>query len=474
MSNTEALSSDDAQFEDDRRDKSNHQSHEMLTAPVFGLFLRMAAPIIIGLLVNGLYNFVDAIFIARAVGTHAIGGVTAVFPLHMILISVSGMMAGGMASILSRKLGAGDSELANTIFSSAVFLAFIVGVVFAVLVLIFKTSIFNLLAMPLALQPFADQYITPIALFTAVSFVSGVVSDAFRAEGKSMQMMKMLAIASLLNIFLDWLFLFVFDWGVPGAAWATVISMMVSLIYGAYVLKVSDHLIKFEWSKCRFEPQLHREALSLGVPVFLSYTGYAVMLSAVNFAIVSVATTDAEILISGNGIFNRTFMLIFLPVLGMMIAFQTFAGFNYGAKKYHRVAEVLKVSILTSGIYAILWSVLMILKPQWLFMLFTSDQALISAASEISSIAFIGFFTVGVGMMCPALFQALGYAKPAALLNAFRTYVLLLPMLWLLATQYGVMGIWWTFPVIDLLASIIIGIYTYFFVKKMTAKVAAQ
>ena len=107
-------------------------------------------------------------------------------------------------------------------------------------------------------------------------------------------------------------------------------------------------------------------------------------------------------------------------------------------------------------------------------MLFTSDQALISAASEISSIAFIGFFTVGVGMMCPALFQALGYAKPAALLNAFRTYVLLLPMLWLLATQYGVMGIWWTFPVIDLLASIIIGIYTYFFVKKMTAKVAAQ
>jgi len=470
LSNKETFSSEASQFEDDRSEESNLQSHEMLTAPVFGLFLRMAAPIIIGLLVNGLYNFVDAVFIARAVGTNAIGGVTAVFPLHMILISISAMMAGGMASILSRKLGAGDSELANTIFSSAIFLASVVGGVCAALVLTFKIAIFNLLAMPLVLQPFANQYITPIALFVVVSFVSGVVSDAFRAEGKSMQMMKMLAIASLLNIFLDWLFLFVFNWGVPGAAWATVISMMVSLGYGAYVLKVSDHLIKFEWSKCHFQPKLHWQAVSLGVPIFLSYTGYAVMLSAVNLAIVSVATTDAELLISGNGIFNRTFMLIFLPVLGMMIAFQTFAGFNYGAKKYHRVAEVLKVSILTSGGYAIVCSVLMILKPQWLFMLFTRDQQLISIASEISSITFIGFFTVGIGMMCPALFQALGFAKPAAFLNAFRTYILLLPMLWLLSNEYGVLGIWWTFPIIDLLASVVIGVYTYFFVKKMTVK----
>jgi len=379
-------------------------------------------------------------------------------------------MAGGMASILSRKLGAGEHEQANKIFSSALFLSIISGVFVAALVMLFKVDIFNFLAMPVNLQFYADQYITPIALFTFISFSSGVFSDGFRAEGKSMQMMKMLALSSFLNIFLDALFLFVFDWGVPGAAWATVLSMAISLVYGIKILHSSDHLIKFEWSKCRFEPKLHLEAISLGVPVFLSYTGYAVMLSAVNYAIVTVGGDDAELLISGNGIFNRTFMLIFLPVLGMMIAFQTFAGFNYGAKQYERVAQVLKVSILTSGAYAIICSVLMIFKPQWLFQLFTEDQALIAAASEISSITFIGFFTIGIAMMCPALFQALGFAKPAALLNAFRTYVLLLPMLWLLSNEYGVIGIWWTFPVIDFIASILIGGYCYFFVKKMVAK----
>jgi len=449
---------------------NNSKRNPMLTEPVFSLFLRMAMPIIFGLLVNGLYNFVDAIFIARAVGTAAIGGVTAVFPIHMLLISLSGMMAGGMASILSRKLGAQEHEQANTIFSSAIFLSVISGVLIAGLVLLFKTDIFNFLAMPMNLQFYADQYITPIAIFAFISFSSGVYSDGFRAEGKSMEMMKMLALSSMLNIFLDALFLFVFDWGVPGAAWATVLSMTVSLVYGIKVLHSSDHLIKFEWSKCRFEPKLHREAISLGVPVFLSYTGYAVMLSAVNYAIVAVGGDETELLISGNGIFNRTFMLIFLPVLGMMIAFQTFAGFNYGAKQYARVAEVLKVSILTSGAYAVVCSVFMVFKPQWLFQLFTQDQALIAAASEISSITFIGFFTIGIAMMCPALFQALGFAKPAAFLNAFRTYILLLPMLWLLSSEYGVKGIWWTFPVIDLIASILIGGYCYFFVKKMVAK----
>ncbi len=448
----------------------NTKRNPMLTEPVFSLFLRMAMPIIFGLLVNGLYNFIDAIFIARAVGTAAIGGVTAVFPIHMVLISLSGMMAGGMASILSRKLGAQEHGHANTIFSSAIFLSVISGVFFAALVILFKGDIFNFLAMPMNLQFYADQYITPIAIFAFISFSSGVYSDGFRAEGKSMEMMKMLALSSVLNIFLDALFLFVFDWGVPGAAWATVLSMALSLVYGIKVMHSSDHLIKFEWSKCRFEPKLHLEAISLGVPVFLSYTGYAVMLSAVNYAIVTVGGDKAELLISGNGIFNRTFMLIFLPVLGMMIAFQTFAGFNYGAKQYARVAEVLKVSILTSGAYALVCSVFMILKPQWLFQLFTQDQALIAAASEISSITFIGFFTIGIAMMCPALFQALGFAKPAAFLNAFRTYILLLPMLWLLSSEYGIKGIWWTFPVIDLIASILIGGYCYFFVKKMVAK----
>jgi len=279
--------------------------------------------------------------------------------------------------------------------------------------------------------------------------------------------MKLMACSALLNIVLDALFLFVFEWGVLGAAWATVCSIGFSFVYALYMLSSGTHRVKFEIKHFRLMKGIHKEAVSLGIPVFLSYTGFAMMLLTVNIALVNVAGEDAQLLISAHGILNRTFMLIFLPVLGMMIAFQTFAGFNYGAQQYQRVAEVLKVAIILSSAYALFWSIIMIYQPQWLLQLFTRDQQLIKAAADISSIVFLCFITVGIGMICPALFQALGFAKPAAILNSLHTYILLLPVLWICSSLYGVAGIWWAFPVIDLLSAILIGFYTWKFMRQL-------
>lgn len=440
---------------------------DLLNGPVASVFVRMSMPIILGLLVNGLFNFVDAIFISRAVGTNAIGGVSAAFPIHMMMISISAMLGSGMASILSRKLGAGLDIQANKVFSASMVLAGLVGIFVSVVIVLFCDEIFTLTQLPVALIPFAVEYITPIALFSVVSFLYGSLSEAFRAEGQNMQVMKLMALSALLNIALDALFLFVFEWGVAGAAWATVLAISTSFSYALIMLYGNKHRIKFEFSHFRFNKSVHKEALLLGIPVFLSYTGFAMMLLVVNITLVDVAGQDAQLLISAHGILNRTFMLIFLPVLGMMIAFQTFAGFNYGAQQYKRVAKVLKVAIIFSSVYALFWSVLMIAKPQWLLQLFTTDEDLIHAAADISSIVFLCFVTVGIGMMCPALFQALGYAKPAMILNSLHTYFLLLPALWIFSSLYGVAGIWWSFPVIDLLSVIVIGFYTWKFVSRL-------
>ena len=174
-------------------------------------------------------------------------------------------------------------------------------------------------------------------------------------------------------------------------------------------------------------------------------------------------------------ILNRTFMLIFLPVLGMMIAFQTFAGFNYGAQRFERVGEVLKVALIYVTGYALFWSSIMIFIPEYLFQLFSADESLIQATTEISSIVFIGFITVGIAMICPALFQALGFAKPSALLNALHTYVLLLPALGIysisIGEQYGPLGIWWLFPITDGITAIIVGLYTWLFIKQFNQKI---
>ncbi|OUS40981.1 hypothetical protein A9R00_03260 [Oleispira antarctica] len=443
----------------------------ILTAPVAPLFMKMALPIIFGLLINGLFNFVDAIFISRAVGTDAIGGVSAAFPIQMIMISISAMLGSGMASIISRRLGANKDEEANKVFNASLILAAVIGLVLSIIIVSFRFEIFYLMQLPAALIPYAVDYLTPIAAIGLISFCHGSMSECLRAQGLNVQVFKLMAGMALLNIALDALFILGFGWGVPGAAWATALSITAAFFYAIYLLKTGNHRVMFSFDHFRFIPQVHKEAIALGIPVFLSYTGFAMMLLTVNIVLVAVAGDNAQLLISAHGVLNRVFMLIFLPVIGMMIAFQTFAGFNYGARKHERVIQVLKVALLATTGYATLWSGIMILVPDVLFQLFSNDQALIQAAADISSVLFIGFITVGIAMICPALFQAIGLAKPAALLNALHTYLLLLPALALYAVsfgeQFGAAGIWWLFPIADAITAILVGFYTIYFVKKL-------
>lgn len=442
----------------------------ILTAPVAPLFIRMAMPIIFGLMINGLFNFVDAIFISQAVGTYAIGGVSAAFPIQMIMISMSAMLGSGMASIISRRLGADLDEDASQVFSASMMLAALLGLIFSLLIVFFRYEIFALLQLPAALLPHAIAYLTPIAAIGLISFCHGSMSECLRAQGLNGQVFKLMAAMAILNIILDALFLFVFNWGVPGAAWATAISITSAFFYAFYLLRTGNHRVRFTLSQFKLVPDIHKEALALGLPVFLSYTGFAMMLMMVNIALVKVGGDQAELLISAHGILNRTFMLIFLPVLGMMIAFQTFAGFNYGAMRYKRVFEVLKVALVISSIYSLIWSLIMIFFSEFLFQLFSADNALINSASDIASIVFIGFTTTGIAMICPALFQAIGYAKPAIILNALHNYVLLLPTLIIFSSIFSVNGIWWTFPLIDVMSALIIAIYTWRIIQKFNSK----
>lgn len=442
----------------------------ILTAPVAPLFIRMALPIIFGLLINGLFNFVDAIFISRAVGTDAIGGVSAAFPVQMILISLSAMLGSGMASIISRRLGANQDEEASKVFSSSLLFAATLGLILSIIIVFFRIEIFALMQLPSQLIPHAIDYLTPIAAIGLISFCHGSMSECLRAQGLNDQVFKLMAGMALLNIALDALFILVFDWGVPGAAWATATSITMACIYAFYLLKTGNNRVSFTLKYFRFIPDIHKQAVALGIPVFLSYTGFAMMLFMVNIALVKVAGAEAPLLISAHGVLNRVFMLIFLPVLGMMIAFQTFAGFNYGAQKNERVIDVLKVALIGTTGYAAVWSLIMIFFSEYIFHLFSTDQVLVAAATHISSIVFIGFITVGIAMICPALFQAIGLAKPAAFLNALHTYVLLLPALALYSiifNDYGAGGIWWLFPMSDGLTAVIVGLYTGYFIKKL-------
>ncbi|MCE2595961.1 MATE family efflux transporter [Motilimonas cestriensis] len=471
MSNTDLTftADDDLRLNEPEADVSD--PHPLLTGAISTQFVKLAFPIIIALLINGLYSFVDAVFITRGVGVNAMASVSAVFPISMFIISVSAMLGSGMASIISRRLGSGDKQGASQVFCSSLVFAMSLGLLLSVLIYLLREPIYTLLALPTILLADADTYLLPILLVTVVSFISGTLTESFRASGKPMDMMKVMLLGSALNVTFDALFIFGFGWGVAGAAWATVLAMLFSFSLAVRLQLCGKDRLKIVPQYLRFDLNVHKRVLGLGFPIFLSHSGFAFTIAVTIFAVTKYSGDQASLLISAHGLLIRSFMLLFLPLLGMTIALQTLAGFNYGAGQLARVKQSLLTAIAIGTVWTTFVTLLLVLRPQWLFSLFTADLALVETASGISSIVFIGFFSVAAGMMCSAIFQAMGKALPAMLLESGRTYLLLLPMILLLPSTLGVDGIWWAFPLTDAIGVTLTVLFTWYYFAKRLEKI---
>ncbi|WP_434340296.1 MATE family efflux transporter [Motilimonas cestriensis] len=451
--------------------KEHDNHHPLLTGNITEQFIKLALPIIIALLINGLYSFVDAVFITRGVGVNAMASVSAVFPINMFVISISAMLGSGMASIISRRLGSGDHQGADKVFCVSLVFSISLGLLLSLSIYLLRGHIYGLLALPTELLADADAYLIPILLITAISFASGTLTESFRATGKPEDMMKVMLLGSGLNVAFDALFIFGFGWGVAGAAWATVLALLLAFGLAVKLQITGAERLNIAKAHLRLDFEIHKRVLSLGFPIFVSHSGFAFTIAVTIFVVTQYSGDQASLLISAHGLMIRCFMLLFLPLLGMTIALQTLAAFNYGAGQLTRVKQSLFTAIAIGTVWAILVSLLLVLRPQWLFSLFTSDLLLIEAASEISSIVFIGFVTVAAGMMCSTIFQAMGKALPAMLLESGRTYILLLPIMILLPRAMGEEGIWWAFPLTDGIDVVLTLLFTwYYFTKRLGAK----
>lgn len=415
----------------------------------------MALPIALGLLVHGLYSFVDAIFVARFIGTVEFGGVSAAFPVYMVIIALNAAIGSGMASRVSRQLGAGDQAGAHQTFNTTLLFAACFGAALSVGLLLSLATLFDWMALPAALRPSAREYLLPILSVAAISATSGVLSDALRAMGEMQRVMRLMLFSALLNIALDALFIVVFGWGVPGVAWATVVTILITLLYAAWLFWRGNYPAMPERRAMRWHGPSLGHVILLGAPVVCSHTGYAIGIAAINIATTHAApAADADLWVSANGIIQRVFMLLFLPVMGMMIALQTIAGYNHGAGQTERVKRALYVALGYSAAYTIPIAVLMVTAPNVIFSIFSDDAALLETSDIIASVVYLSFPLVGVIIMVPALMQATGRALIAVGLYAANTWLVFIPVLTSFTLSYGLPGVRWALPAIDTLSSL--------------------
>lgn len=431
------------------------QTERLGTAPIGKLFLTLSLPMIFGMLINGLYNIVDAIFVTRGVGSLAIGGVSIVFPVQMLVFAFAAVLGSGAASIVSRKLGARDHESARHAAQTTLTFSIVFSVVISVIVLLAMEPILRLLGVTEALWDYSVDYLLPILIGSPIAIMGSVFGDLLRAEGKMKYMMLLMLTGSILNIILDPIFIFVLDMGVRGAAVATVISQTVGLLLAiSFYLrgKTAIHLTAREW---RIDWRALIPVIALGLPFFISHAGASFMIAVTNNTLSQVGGDAADIYISAYGLVGRVLMFAILPLIGMMIAFQTITGYNYGAQQFDRVRQMIRLGLVSAIAVCGLVSLVMTTMPQVLLGIFTSDPLLLERAMQIGRTVFMCFTLVGSTFIITGYFQATGHARMAMITSSARVYLFLIPAMLTLPRLIGVDGAWYAFPLADVGSAIL-------------------
>ncbi|OPL08149.1 MAG: MATE family efflux transporter [delta proteobacterium ML8_F1] len=417
------------------------------------LLVRLSTPATIAMIVNALYNLIDTIFVGRGVGYLGIAGLSVAFPIQMIIMAFGMMVGIGAASSVSRNLGAGNLERAEKVAGNSYTLILIIIVLISTFGLLFTDPILRLFGATETILPYARDYIRII--FLGSIFFSFAVSsnNLIRAEGNARVAMYAMIIGTGLNILLDPLFIFTLDMGIQGAALATILAQFISFVYILVYLKSGKSSLKIALHHLRPEVSIVREILGVGLPTFVRQINGSLLAIIMNN---TLGFYGGDIAITVYGIINRVMMFLLMPMFGVVQGMQPIVGFNYGARKFDRVKETLKYSLVTVTGFALFGWILSRLFPRFILGIFTTEAAVIDLGMTAIHYIFLAIPIIGIQIISGALFQALGKSKPAFILSILRQMLILIPLVLILPLLgFGLLGVFIAFPVSDVISTAI-------------------
>lgn len=429
----------------------NNKMELLGNAPIPKALMALGVPIMIGMLINALYNLVDAYFVG-GLGESPMGAISIVFPLGQVVVGLGLMFGNGAASYLSRLLGRGDRDTANKVASTALYSSVIIGAVIIIFAAIFLKPILFLLGATDTIMPYAVAYARIYVISCIFNVFNVTMNNIVSSEGAAKTTMCALLLGAVLNIGLDPVFIYVLDMGVVGAAIATAISQLVStLVYVAYVFRKKS---AFSFSIRNFNPskQILIEILKIGVPT-LTFQ----LLTSLSIALINRAANGyGDAVIAGMGAVTRITSMGTLVVFGFLKGFQPVAGFSYGAKNFARLREAIKTSILWSTCFCVVVGLLMIIFPEQIISQFANGNAKMLSAGQKSLMANgLSFFLFGFYTVYSSLFLALGKGTAGFVLGACRQGICFVPVILFLPIVWGMNGILYAQPIADVLSAII-------------------
>jgi len=442
--------------------------------------IKLSIPATFAMIVTALYNLVDTIFVGRGVSDIAIGALTIANPVQMIVMAFALMIGIGSSSIFSRAFGEGNKDKMRRSVNTAIMMGIVLSVVVAILGLIFLDEMLYLFGARGQTLEYAHEYLFYILIGLVPFSLSVIFNNLARAEGRAKIAMISMIIGAGVNIILDPIF--IFDWGlnlgVRGAAIATIIAKTASFIYVFFASLSSKSHLNIDLKKIyQVDLRMAGEISAIGFPSFVrNALGAVLVILITNLIIGLVPGDDSGIYISIFGVINRLLMFLMMPGFGLVQGLQPIVGYNFGAKLYQRLYDVIGYAKKLMIIYFIGVLILaFILAPQ-LFMLFSEErnEIFMSVGPQALRYVLLGFLLVGFQIILSSVYQAMGYPVRAFFIAMSRQFILFIPLVFLFTHLFGVSGIWYTFMASDLIAGLISYIVFKYEMKDLKKKIPAD
>ncbi|MBB4037688.1 putative MATE family efflux protein [Dysgonomonas hofstadii] len=437
---------------------------ELENKKISKLLWQYALPAIVGTMVNALYNIIDRIYIGHGpnLGDHAIGGLGIVLPIMNLTAAVGMLVGAGSASRISICLGRGDKETAEKIIGNSFLMTILLTGTLVTLLFIFLDPILMRIGATEETFPFAKEfllYYLPGNIFLTMCFN---FNSMMRASGYPAKAMYTMLIGVVANIIIAPVFIFVLEWGIKGAAIATIISMFIGLCFVMYHFMNQNSMLRLRKKNIGLNPKVVWAVASIGMSPFFIQVAASVVVFFINN---KLKTYGGNIAIEAYAIANTLVMIIIMVMVGLTQGMQPIVGYNYGAKRIARVKETLFYTIKVGMVVGCVGLVIGLLLPELIVKPFNPSPPLAAETAKALKIITIMLPFVGYQIVVTNFFQCIGMAGKSIFLSLTRQFLMLLPALFILPKFFGINGVWVSLPTADFVATVLTAVLFYLQVR---------
>lgn len=422
----------------------------MGTAPMWRLLLQMALPPTLAIIVMALYSIIDRAFVGNVVGVAGLSGLSAAFPAQMLAVGLGLLTGLGGMSVLSRALGAGDYRMASRVIGAALAILLPIYALLASVGMAQLDAVIGLLGASPDTAGYARQYLIIILPGSILPMLVMTANNFLMAEGRPLAATLVLSGGAIVNVILDALFILVLDWGITGAAAATVAAQGLSVLYAAWFYLSGRSALRITADALRPRTALMGQIIALGMPICIIEVARSIVVVVINNILSRYAGGDGYIALLG--VINSVLEFALAPFIGAALAYLPLAAYNYGARNYRRVRQAIWQSCLGATVAGAAMAAVLLPLSGPIIRLFAGADALPPEAAAALRVSLLALPIVGVEFISSIAFQALGKALPSLLLTIAQRILLLLAWVFALSSAVGVWGVWWSFPATDISA----------------------